>query len=84
MEESGRGYRSSVMALICKTVIVSDSYVQCLKNLMLFVAVQFHRLWMSVYFPYTQQLGQMMPVLFLKAVCQYLFRYFISNWSLAA
>jgi len=54
---------------MCKTVIVSDSYVQCLENLRLFVAVQFHHLWMSVYFLYTQQLGQMMPVLFSKAVC---------------
>jgi len=77
-------YHCSVTASVCKTVIVSDSYVRCLKNLKLFVAVQFHHLWMSVCFLYTQQLGQMMPVLFLKAEDQYLFRYFISNWSLAA
>jgi len=69
---------------MCKTVIVSDSYVQCVKNLRLYVAVQFHRLWMSVFFLYTQQLGQMMPVLFSKAVGQYFLRYFTSNWSLAA
>jgi hypothetical protein len=61
---------------MCKTVIVSDSYVQCLENLRPFVAVQFLHLWMSVYFIYTQQLGQMMPVFFSKAVYQYIFRVF--------